>query len=60
MPHNFENSFIEFCRKNKFEINKKQLEIVKFLESFFNTKKNLVIFFQKKKKNVFTFTAMLE
>ena len=53
MPHNFENSFIEFCRKNKFEINKKQLEIVKFLESFFNTKKKFINFFSKKEKKCF-------
>ena len=40
MAPGFENSFIEFCRKNKFEINKKQLETVKFLENFFHPKKD--------------------
>ena len=53
MPNNFENSFIEFCRKNKFEINKKQLEIVKVLENFFYTKKRFFDFFSKKKKKCF-------
>ncbi len=53
MPPDFVNSFSEFCKKNKFEINKKQLEIVKFLESFFYSKKNLIDFFVKKEKKCF-------
>jgi len=53
MPLDFENSFTEFCIKNKFEINKKQLEIVKVLENFFYTKKRFFDFFSKKKKKCF-------
>ena len=41
MSSSLQNSFNEFCKKNKFEINKKQLEIVTFLESFFNKKKKI-------------------
>ena len=53
MAPGFENSFIEFCRKNKFEINKKQLETVKFLENFFHPKKRLINFFLKREKKCF-------
>ncbi len=50
---NFENSFTEFCRINNFEINNKQLEVVKFLKSFFYPRKKLINFFSKKEKKCF-------
>ena len=50
--NSLQNSFREFCNKNKFEINKKQIEILKSLENFFKYKKKL-IFFQKKKTLLF-------
>ena len=39
--NSLQNSFIEFCHNNKFEINNKQIEIVKSLEDFLNTKKKI-------------------
>ena len=39
--NSLQNSFREFCNSNKFEINKKQIEVVKSLEDFLNTKKKL-------------------
>ena len=43
--NSLQNSFIEFCHNNKFEINNKQIEIVKSLEDFLITKKKLISFF---------------
>ena len=48
-----QNSFNEFCKKNKFEINKKQLEILKSLEKFIYPKNSLFNFFSKKKYGCF-------
>ena len=51
--NSLQNSFIEFCRSNKFEINNKQVEIVKSLEDFLNTKKKLISFFSQTNKHCF-------
>lgn len=44
----FEVSFKKFCKKKKFEINKKQFEILKSLQKFFFQKKKLISIFSKK------------
>ena len=49
---NLQNSFKEFCLKNKFEINKKQINIVKSFESFIKPQK-LISFFSKNEKKCF-------
>ena len=51
--NSLQNSFREFCRSNKFEINNKQIEIVKSLEIFLNTKKKLISFFSSTDKGCF-------
>ena len=51
--NSLQNSFIEFCHSNKFEINNKQIEIVKSLEDFLNTKKKLISFFSQTNKHCF-------
>jgi len=51
--NSLQNSFREFCNSNKFEINKKQIEVVKSLEDFLNTKKKLISFFSKTDKHCF-------
>ena len=49
MPvRDFEESFEKFCKKKKFEINKKQFEILKSLQKFFFQKKKLINIFSKK------------
>ena len=48
MSLSIQNSFIEFCKKSKFEINKKQVEIVKSLEQFLFPENKLISFFFKK------------
>ncbi len=53
MQLNLQNSFKEFCQKNNFEINNKQIEIVKSLEEFILPKKKLLNFFSKAKKKCF-------
>ena len=51
---NLQDSFEEFCRQNKFEINSHQKEIIYLLEKFLNHKKTfLSSFFQKKEKFCF-------
>ena len=50
MSTSLQNSFIEFCNKNKFEINKKQTEILNSLEKFIFPRNKLLNFFLKKKK----------
>ena len=39
---NLQDSFIEFCKKNKFEINNPQIEIISLLDKFINSKKNIL------------------
>ncbi len=44
-----QNSFKEFCRSEKFEINKEQIKIVQDLEKFLSSKTGFFDFFLKKK-----------
>ncbi len=54
LKNTFKNSFIEFCRKNKFEINKEQIEVINLLNKFMNPKKKLFNFlFPSKEKLCF-------
>ena len=49
-----QDSFEEFCRQNKFEINSQQKEIIYLLEKFLNHKETfLSSFFKKKRKILF-------
>ena len=57
--NSLQNSFIEFCHNNKFEINNKQIEIVKSLEDFLNTNKNLLVSFRRQVNIVFIYMAVL-
>ena len=50
MSSSLQNSFSEFCKKNKFEINKKQTEILNSLEKFIFPRNKLLNFFSKKKE----------
>ena len=51
---NFKDSFQEFCKQNRFEVNTQQIEIINSLDSFFNYKKTfLSSLFKKKKKLCF-------
>ena len=52
-----QNSFKEFCKRNKLEINTQQKEIINFLDEFLNHKKMFLSSFFKK-KNHFAFTYM--
>ena len=36
---NLYNSFVEFCKENKFEINNQQIKIIYKLDKFINPKK---------------------
>ena len=44
LKKNFQNSFIEFCKKRKFEINNQQIEVIYLLNNFINPKKKLLSF----------------
>ena len=44
LNHSLRDSFIQFCKINKFEINNKQLEIINSLNKFINPKKNFFNF----------------
>ncbi len=48
MPSSLQNSFYEFCYKNKFEINKKQNEIIESIEKFIFPRNKLLSFLSKK------------
>ena len=49
-----QNSFVEFCKKNSFETNNQQIEIVNQLDKFLHPKKNFFYnFFSKRKKLCF-------
>ena len=51
---NLQDSYKEFCKQNKFEINLQQKEIINLLGKFLNQKENFLnIFFRKKKKLCF-------
>ena len=45
---NLKKKFEEFCKLNKFEKNRKQIEVINLLEKFFNTKTKSLFFFKKK------------
>ena len=48
---NLQDSFRDFCKKNNFEINKQQIEIIGLLDTFLNNKKTFLSrFFKKKEK----------
>ena len=53
LKNSLQNSFREFCNSSKFEINNKQIEIVKSLENFLNTKNKLISFFSPTDKHCF-------
>jgi cell division protein ZapE len=54
LKHNLQSSFINFCKVNKFEINKRQIEIINLLDEFIYPKtKVLDYFFDSKKKLCF-------
>ena len=48
MSSSLQNSFTEFCNRNKFEINKKQIEILNNLEKFIFPRNKLFNLFSKK------------
>tara|TARA_Y200000002_G_scaffold315542_1_gene273640 strand:+ start:1121 stop:2158 length:1038 start_codon:yes stop_codon:yes gene_type:complete len=51
---NLQDSFRDFCKKNNFEINKQQIEIIGLLDTFLNNKKTFLSrFFKKKEKLCF-------
>ena len=47
-----QNSFLEFCKKNKFEINNKQIEIINSFNKFINSKKTFLNYFFKTTNNM--------
>tara|TARA_Y100001958_G_scaffold151809_1_gene137224 strand:- start:151 stop:1188 length:1038 start_codon:yes stop_codon:yes gene_type:complete len=53
MSSSLQDSFKEFCKKNKYEINKKQLEILKNLEVFISPENKLFNFFLQKNQSCF-------
>ena len=52
LRNNFEVSFLEFCKKNKFEINNEQVEIINLLNRFINPKKKLFNFLSAPKEKL--------
>ena len=57
MPNlNLQDSFIEFCRKNKYEKNESQLEIIDLLNIFLKSEESFLNrIFKKKRKTLFLF-----
>ena len=54
VTYSLENSYIEFCKKNKFEINNQQIDIINSLSNYINQKKEVLSFlFPQKKKLCF-------
>ncbi len=53
MSSSLQNSFGEFCNKNKFEINKEQTQILNSLEKFIFPRNKLFNFFSKKNYGCF-------
>ena len=52
--NNLQDPFIEFCKENNFEINNKQVKIIKQLDKFINSKKTIFNYlFNSKKKLCF-------
>jgi len=52
LEQNLKNSFIKFCKKNKFEINNQQIEIIYLLNNFINSKMKLLGFLTSSKKKL--------
>ena len=52
LEKNFQNSFVEFCKKNKFEINNQQIEIINLLNNFINPKKGFLSFLTSSKEKL--------
>jgi cell division protein ZapE len=50
--YTLQNSFIEFCKTNKFEINDKQIEIINLLNKFIYPSKNIFNYFMKPKNKI--------
>ena len=48
----FQNLFLEFCKKNKLEINKQQIQIINLLNDFISPKKKLLSFLSKSKEKL--------
>ena len=54
---NLQDSFIEFCKQNKLEINSSQIKIINLLDRFVNNKETFLSrIFKKKTKTLFLFT----
>ncbi len=53
MDEKLTQSFLRFCKTNKFEINPKQVEIIVLLENFIFPKKNFFNIFKKEEKFCF-------
>ena len=49
---NLQDSFKEFCKQNKYEINSDQIEIINLLVKFLNNKKSFLNRFLKKKEKL--------
>ena len=49
---NLQDSFRDFCKKNKFEINAQQTEIIDLLDTFLNNKETFLSKFLKKKEKL--------
>ena len=45
LKNTVQDSFLEFCSKNKFETNKEQIEIINLLNKFINPKKKTIKFY---------------
>ena len=52
LEKNFQNLFVEFCKKNKFEINNQQIEIINLLNNFINPKKGFLSFLTSSKEKL--------
>ena len=58
---NLKDSFLEFCKQNKFEINNAQIKVISLLDKFINSKKNILNSILKQKINfVFIYLEVLE
>ena len=49
---NFQDSFLEFCKKNKLEINKQQIEVINLLNDFISSDNKLLSFLCKSKEKL--------
>ncbi len=52
LKKNLQNSFIEFCKKKKFEVNKNQLEIINAFQKFIIKKKIILNFFSQSQEKL--------